>query len=133
MGRPWPWSGTLSDMDLDLTPARRDELRARLREQRDRAAARAESLVRDFEEIVTASADAVRDDEHDPEGATIAFERAQVAALLADATAQLRALEEAEARLDDPARDRCEVCAGPIGFDRLLARPTTTRCVGCAA
>jgi DnaK suppressor protein len=119
-------------MDDDLTNAQRDELRERLRHERARAAGRVEALTRDFEEIVTASADAVRDDEHDPEGATIAFERAQVAALLADASAQLHALEEAEGRVDDPARGRCEACAGPIGFERLMARPTATRCVGCA-
>ena len=33
------------------------------------------------------------DDEHDPEGSTLAFERARVAALLADAESRLRALE----------------------------------------
>jgi DnaK suppressor protein len=115
-----------------LTDHQRAELRAAVADGRARAQARADALLRDFEEIVTASADAVRDDEHDPEGATIAFERAQVAALLADATAQLRALDAAEDRLDHPDLGRCERCDGPIAFERLLARPTASRCVACA-
>jgi DnaK suppressor protein len=120
-------------MDHRLTDTQRDVLRVRVRQERDRAAARAAALTRDFDDIVTASADAVRDDEHDPEGATIAFERAQVSALLADATAPLRNLEAAERRLADPGVGRCERCGGPIAFERLLARPTATRCVTCAS
>jgi DnaK suppressor protein len=115
-----------------LTDRQRAELRAELAHERARTEARAAALARDFEEIVTASADAVRDDEHDPEGATIAFERAQVAALLADATTQLRELTRAEARLTSAELGRCEVCGGPIAFERLLIRPTATRCVTCA-
>jgi DnaK suppressor protein len=115
-----------------LTDQQRAQLRAELAAGRARTRARAEALRRDFDEIVTASADAVRDDEHDPEGATIAFERAQVAALLADATAQLRELAAAEDRLDQQGLGRCAGCGGPIGFERLLARPTATRCVACA-
>jgi DnaK suppressor protein len=115
-----------------LTDLQRARLRTELADSGARARARADALRRDFEEIVTASADAVRDDEHDPEGATIAFERAQVAALLADATAQLRELAAAEDRLDQHDLGRCAGCGGPIGFERLVARPTATRCVACA-
>lgn len=117
----------------DLTATQRAELREHLTHERARAAARIAALERDFDTIVTASADAVRDDEHDPEGATIAFERAQVAALLADARTQLAALQRAGQRLDENDVCRCEHCGGPIGYERLLARPATTTCVGCAA
>ena len=114
-----------------LTTTQRAELRAHLLAERERTAALVASLARDFDDIVTSSADAVRDDEHDPEGATIAFERAQVAALLADARANLIALEQASARLDEPSAGVCTVCGGAIGIDRLRARPATQRCVRC--
>lgn len=90
------------------------------------------ALERAFDDIVAASADAVRDDEHDPEGATIAFERAQVAALLADARAQLEALERAARRMNEPDAGRCDRCGAPIGYQRLLARPAATTCISCA-
>lgn len=115
-----------------LSDDERDELRAAITDRRTRAGARAASLARDFDEIVTASSDAVRDDEHDPEGATIAFERAQVAALLADARDQLAALDAAVGRLGGPDAGRCDRCGDAIAFERLLARPATTRCVRCA-
>lgn len=110
----------------------REQLRSDIAAERERTAARAAALQRDFDNIVTASADAVRDDEHDPEGATIAFERAQVAALLTDAAEHLAALERAERRLDEPDAGRCAVCGEPIGLERLVARPTATRCIACA-
>jgi DnaK suppressor protein len=115
-----------------LTAAQRAELAARIRQDRIRVLARAEALARDFDDIVTSSADAVRDDEHDPEGATIAFERTQVATLLADARDQLSQLDAAEARLALPTAGRCASCDGPIGMARLRARPMANRCVACA-
>ena len=45
------------------------------------------SLTDDFDSVVAASRDTNADDEHDPEGATIAFERSQVAALVRHARA----------------------------------------------
>ena len=117
----------------ELTQAQRAELREHVTREIQRTAGRAAALARDFDEIVRASADAVRDDEHDPEGATIAFERAQVASLLGEAEAQMTALEAAARRFGDAGAGRCERCARPIGYERLLARPAATRCVGCAA
>ena len=55
-------------------------LRARLERERLRVADRVAELTREFDAIVSASAAANLDDEHDPEGATIGFERAQVMA-----------------------------------------------------
>jgi DnaK suppressor protein len=118
---------------VSLTPQQRAALHARIIEERRRAGARATALARDFDEIVTASADAVRDDEHDPEGPTIAFERTQVAALLADARALLHDLDAAEARLGLADAGRCESCGGGIAMERLLTRPTARTCVACAA
>lgn len=115
-----------------LTRAQRTEVARRLAEQRQRTARRIEAHERGFADIVTASADAVRDDEHDPEGHTIAFERAQVAALLDAARAELAALDRAEQRLGEPDAGACARCGAPIGYERLLARPAATSCVECA-
>ena len=115
-----------------LTARQRSELRAHIAAERQRTADRAAALQRDFDNIVTASADAVRDDEHDPEGATIAFERAQVSAMLDDAHAALVALDHAHQHLDGEAAGRCDRCGGAVGFERMLARPTATSCINCA-
>ena len=116
-----------------LTSSQREQLAAVLAEEHQRSVARADALTREFDNIVTASADSVRDDEHDPEGATIAFERAQVAALRTDAVADIAAIERAQAQLAAGAYGICERCGDAIPFERLLARPGTTRCVACAA
>ena len=116
----------------ELPAADRAALRRSIDADRARTTARAAALERDFANIVEVSADAVRDDEHDPEGATIAFERAQVSALLADARRHLADLDRAVARLDEPHIGICEGCGNPIALERLLARPAATRCVSCA-
>ena len=84
-------------------------------------------------EVISATADANSDDEHDPEGSTIAFERSQLATLIASASAELDAAGEALTRLDEGHFGQCERCGQPIGAERLAARPATRRCVSCAA
>ena len=49
--------------------------------ERAAALAQIESLTREFDGVVAASQASNADDEHDPEGATIAFERSQVETL----------------------------------------------------
>jgi DnaK suppressor protein len=90
-------------------------------------------LERAHAEIVAASRDANADDEHDPEGATIAFEREQVAALLAQARRTTADLREALDRVARGTYGRCEGCGGPIGEARLEARPTARSCISCAS
>ena len=75
------------------------------------------------------------DDEHDPEGATIAFERAQVAALIEQARTRLTDLDRALESLQAEGRDAygvCEVCGEPIAAGRLEARPSARTCISCA-
>lgn len=72
------------------------------------------------------------DDEHDPEGPTVAFERARVAALEAEATTRLDEVDRALARLASGDYGRCARCGGPIGSARLEALPAAERCVACA-
>jgi RNA polymerase-binding transcription factor DksA len=94
--------------------------------------ARMQDMARDFEGIVTAATDANGDDEHDPEGSTVAFERAQVAALLAQARAHLDDLDRALTRLDTGLYSVCERCGDQIAAPRLLARPAARTCIDCA-
>jgi RNA polymerase-binding transcription factor DksA len=101
----------------------------------DRAAtdARVRSLRSEIDGIVAAVANANTDDEHDPEGATIAFERARAIALLEDALSHLSDLDRAEGRLEAGTHAVCEQCGGPIAEDRLAARPAAVTCIRCAA
>ncbi|MEG3616372.1 TraR/DksA family transcriptional regulator [Isoptericola haloaureus] len=69
------------------------------------------------------------DDEHDPEGATLAWERQQAAALLAEAERERDALRAALGRVEAGTYGVCEVCGRAIPAGRLEARPAATRCV----
>lgn len=40
-------------------------------------------------------------------------------------------IDEALTRIDDGTYGLCEACSGPIGLDRLKARPVTTLCIDC--
>lgn len=106
----------------------RDEL---LRLRAD-TAAEAETLARDLEALFHASRDSNADDEHDPEGATIGFERAQLTALLAAARDRIAEVDDALARLDSGTYGVCERCGRRIPADRLAARPFARCCVSCA-
>ena len=96
------------------------------------AVERIAALTDDLDRLIESSVGANADDEHDPEGATIAFERAQLAALLAASRRRLADLDRATARLAAGTYGRCEACGEPISPDRLAARPTTATCVRCA-
>jgi DnaK suppressor protein len=106
--------------------------RALLDAEQHKVTERLEALERDFNGIVEAARQANADDEHDPEGATIAFERQHIAALLGQARSQLSQVEAAIARLDAGHYGECEDCGRPIGADRLGARPTARTCIDCA-
>jgi RNA polymerase-binding protein DksA len=90
-------------------------------------------LERDRAAIIESSGPAGTDDEHDPEGATIAFERQHVAALISQARGHLAQIDAATARLAEGSYGRCESCGQPIGTARLAARPVTTMCIDCAS
>jgi DnaK suppressor protein len=108
-------------------------VRDRLEVQRSSTLARIQAMTTDHDAIVGTLSDANMDDEHDPEGSTIAFERAQVGGLLAEARAYLDDLDRALARLESGVYSICDECGGPIGADRLAARPAARSCIGCAS
>ena len=89
------------------------------------------ALRRDFDGIVAASADSNADDEHDPEGSTIAFERSQIGALIEQSERRLLEIEAARDRVHAGTYGVCEVCERPIAAGRLDARPVARTCTGC--
>lgn len=101
--------------------------------ERVRALSRIGELTREFDGIVLSSADSNADDEHDPEGSTIAFERAQLAAMLSRARSHLAEVDAARQRLREGNYGVCARCGGRIAPDRLRARPAASTCVVCAA
>lgn len=111
----------MDDPTVELTRLRAD------------TAERIRRLDAEFDGVVAATAGSNTDDEHDPEGATIAFERSQLTALLSDGRARLAELDHALERVGSGDYGRCEVCGEPIGAARLEARPSATRCIRHAA
>ena len=105
---------------------------SRLNELRAATIRRASSLASSFDGIVEAASDVATDDEHDPEGNTIAWERQQIAALLVEARTMLADLDAAEQRLDDGRYGTCVTCGLEIAPERLDALPATPTCVDCA-
>lgn len=100
--------------------------------RRAETVARVEMLEREVDGVVRASEMSNADDEHDPEGATIAFERAQVLTLLREAKAELTDLDAAADRVAHGSYGVCEGCGADIPAERLAARPGARTCVGCA-
>jgi DnaK suppressor protein len=101
--------------------------------QRSALVVQAQQLRADLAGIMAASEGANADDEHDPEGATIAFERAQTAALLTRTEHRIAELDRARERVAAGTYGICVVCGRPVGADRLEARPDATTCIGCAS
>lgn len=102
---------------------------------REQALDRIAELDREFAAVVTSAREGAAggDDEHDPEGATVAFERQHIAALLARAREHVTAIDAALRKIDSGIYEICDICGGPIGEERLAARPTSLTCVRCAA
>ena len=121
---------------MDKANARRgteptmDALQA-LRAERSRALTLRQVLHDDFDSIVEASASSNADDEHDPEGATVAFERAQVLALLAQSRTRLDEIDRAIQRCEQGGYGICESCGEAIPAERLVARPSARSCLRC--
>lgn len=91
------------------------------------------TLNEEFNKLVAASEGSNADDEHDPEGATIAYERSQLDALVQQARAHLISVDAALHRLAEGNYGTCEVCEQPIPYERLQVRPTALRCVLCSS
>jgi RNA polymerase-binding transcription factor DksA len=74
--------------------------RDRLAAEKMQALQRLADLRHDVDAMLAASRDTNADDEHDPEGATIAFERSQIEAFVRQAEHHLEQIEVAAKKLD---------------------------------
>ncbi|WP_066291758.1 TraR/DksA family transcriptional regulator [Arthrobacter sp. B6] len=106
-----------------------ERFRVLLEEERARKLALLPALQADISSANAARRDANVDDEHDPEGATIAFELSQASALLNQSSSGLAEVEAALQRMTDGTYGVCEVCGRPIAEGRLEARPWTPYCI----
>jgi DnaK suppressor protein len=109
-----------------------DTARSRLEAERAATRERLAHLVEDYDSMVAASRGSNADDEHDPEGATIAFERSQVGALVRQAHLHAAEIDAAMGRLESGTYGTCEGCGGTIGAGRLEVRPVARTCIRCA-
>ena len=123
---------TLSPSAARNVPAFLDSTAYRLIADRARTLAQVEATAADFDDIVAAADAVATDDEHDPEGATIAFERSRVAALADQGRRHLAELDRALAALAAGRYGVCERCGARVGTERLAARPSATTCISCA-
>lgn len=102
---------------------------ARLVEERASVTAQLARMEQDLTDLFAASRDTNADDEHDPEGQTIAYERSQLSALTRQTHDHLLEVEAALERVTAGTYGDCEVCHQPIAAARLEARPTARTCV----
>ncbi|GAA2747362.1 TraR/DksA C4-type zinc finger protein [Terrabacter aerolatus] len=102
---------------------------AELASDRANEVERIAGLRREFADVVEASEANIADDEHDPEGSTIAYERTQIGALIEQAERHLAEIDAALQRIAEGVYGRCEVCGEDIPEDRLRARPTARTCI----
>jgi DnaK suppressor protein len=105
----------------------------RLSTEKYSTVARIEALTCEIEDIDAGMVGANSDDEHDPEGSTLAFERARISALLSQDRSYLEEIERAQDRLADGTYGTCEHCGAAIPRERLAARPGARVCVQCRA
>ena len=109
-----------------------DRTRSVLRARRAEVVAGIGELDASFADIVAAAEGSNLDDEHDPEGATIAVSREQVSALATASHRQIEAIDQALARLEAGTYGTCVRCGQPIARGRLEARPEASDCITCA-
>ena len=81
---------------------------------------------------VRVARDGESDDEHDPEGPTIASEWSRLTGLQEAGARELTVIDKAIARVEDGSFGICTSCGKPIARARLDARPSAELCIDCA-
>jgi RNA polymerase-binding transcription factor DksA len=105
---------------------------SRIASARAEAESRSAALSAQIEGLADQQALTTHDDEHDPEGVTIGFERAQLLGLVAGAQKELAALDRAVSRLRAGTYGHCAHCGNEIPDARLEALPAAESCLNCA-
>lgn len=113
--------------------ARFDHYRPLLHAELARTRASLAALEADSRSVSAARDNSNVDDEHDPEGATIASELSQVAVLARDALYRSEEIRAALERLDGGSYGACTLCGRAIARGRLDARPWTPYCIDHAS
>jgi DnaK suppressor protein len=113
-------------------PDQPDSVRRRLETERGAGESALADLGAQLEAVRSANAASNGDDEHDPEGSTIAFEAAQLGTLIQRGAEHLAEIDRAITRLGTAGYGICVRCQELIGEPRLAALPATDLCVRCA-
>lgn len=116
-----------------LTARQRTTFRGLLADDHEQTSRLVEQLDDDMGNFTLARRDSASDDEHDPEGPTLAFERSQASAILAQSVQHLADIDAALARLDEGTYGTCAKCGSAIAIGRLQVRPQSPLCIDCAA
>ena len=121
-----------TELNSPLSSGHRAELRKRLIDDRASTRALIDQLAGDLDTFQGSRRDSPADDEHDPEGPTLAFEHSQSSAILGQTRVHLAQIDDAIVRLDAGSFGVCVTCGKDIPAARLDARPYSTQCVTCA-
>ncbi|OIH96573.1 TraR/DksA C4-type zinc finger protein [Curtobacterium sp. MCBA15_001] len=109
-----------------------DDPREALLTERGRSVKLLADVERSMRDVSDARDGANTDDEHDPEGATLAWERGSLGAVRDDARRRVEQVDAALARLDAGVYGTCVVGGEPIQEARLAAVPWAATCVAHA-
>ncbi|MFW0794981.1 TraR/DksA C4-type zinc finger protein [Gordonia sp. CPCC 205515] len=109
-----------------------EQLRATLIAERARTLALIDSLSARLKAVIDATADQAADDEHDPEGSTLAVERGELVAQVERSRVRVEEIDGALERLGHGNYGRCENCGKPIDPERLEVLPAARQCIDCA-
>jgi DnaK suppressor protein len=115
-----------------LTARQLAGVRTHLSTDREQTIRLIDTVSLEMDAFVSARRDTATDDEHDPEGPTLAFERSQSEAVLAQSMRHLSEIDSALVRIDEGTFGTCANCGGSIALGRLEARPQATLCISCA-
>lgn len=115
-----------------LSRAQRARLADELRARHNNVVGQLQSIESALGEVRASRGTGDSDDEHDPEGPTLSSEWSRLAGAETGLDVELAAIDRALALMDARDYGVCQSCGGPIGFDRLLARPEAELCIACA-
>lgn len=116
-----------------LTGAQRDKLRKRLEFDMEDLHSQQDLLRLQIESANESRRGVATDESEDPEGSSLAFERAQAASLLEQSIRHSLEISHALGKLDAGTYGTCERCESHIAQARLDARPAAALCIRCAS
>jgi RNA polymerase-binding transcription factor DksA len=117
---------------IGIDPATIEMLRGRLLADRRSITSVIESSKESMASFIAARRDVEVDDEHDPEGSTLAMQYSESSALLEHSRRHLDEVNAALGKMTNGRYGSCELCGVNIPLARLEARPFAAHCVRCA-